>query len=215
MTIALFGATGMTGGHVLKQLLDGGHHVRALVRNPEKITTEHPALSLIKGDVFNTEQVMETCKEVDGVISCLGIGGMGDGSKTTLVSQGTRSILSCMPRVAFACISNTGVGNSKRAFPRKMRNSIRFSKNWKWFRAVLADKTRMEKIIKSSGHLYTIVRSPQIENSSKRSVVLISDNGVGIGTKVTAADLAAFLISSVTFPKNTSRTLSISSDFEQ
>lgn len=212
MIIALFGATGMTGQEVLQQLLEAGHHVRALVRDPAKINTAHENLELITGDVFNVDNVRQTMKGTDGVISCLGIGGMGDGSKTTLVSEGTRSIVAQMPATAMiACISNTGVGNSRKAYPWKMRNiDMRFSDKWKWFRAVLADKQRMEHIVRKSGHAYTVVRSPQILNDSKRTPVQESRNGQGIGGQVTKADLAAYLIAAVV-EAGPSKTISISS----
>ena len=212
MIIALFGATGMTGQEVLQQLLEAGHQVRVLVRDPAKINTAHENLELITGDVFHSDDVRKATKGVDGVISCLGIGGMGDGSKTTLVSEGTRSIVAHMPATAMlACISNTGVWNSRKAYPWKMRNiDMRFSDKWKWFRAVLADKQRMEHIVRKSGHAYTVVRSPQILNDSKRTTVQESRNGQDIGAQVTKSDLAAYLIAAVV-EAGPSKTISISS----
>ena len=38
--LAIFGATGQTGIHLVTQPLNKGHEVKALVRNPEKLTTE-------------------------------------------------------------------------------------------------------------------------------------------------------------------------------
>lgn len=195
MKIALFGGTGPTGSHVLEQLLSAGYRVKALARDPEKLNSNE-LLEVVSGNVLDFEKVQYTVEGCDAAISCLGIGGMGDGTKTTLVSEGTANIVKALGHDRkFTCISNTGVGTSIKAFPWKMRNiDIRFKKNWKWFRAVLADKQRMEHIVRHSGVNYVIVRSPQIIMNDKRSSVEISDDGRGIGGQIYVRDLAAFLI---------------------
>lgn len=51
-TIALTGATGFLGRHLLKALLEQRHHVRALVRQPSALSDiQSPHLSLIEGDL--------------------------------------------------------------------------------------------------------------------------------------------------------------------
>ena len=50
-TIALTGATGFLGQHLLKALLSEGHSVRALARRPEAINFTDAKLSIIKGDL--------------------------------------------------------------------------------------------------------------------------------------------------------------------
>ena len=50
MKIALIGATGFVGSAILKEALERGHEVTAIVRNLEKIKP-HPKLHPKKGDV--------------------------------------------------------------------------------------------------------------------------------------------------------------------
>lgn len=51
-TIALTGATGFLGRHLLKVLLEQGHQVRALIRRPSALPDiQSPNLSLIEGDL--------------------------------------------------------------------------------------------------------------------------------------------------------------------
>ncbi|PZR28691.1 MAG: histidine kinase [Citrobacter freundii] len=69
MKVALIGASGFVGSHLLKELLDRGHHVTAIVRHPEKITVENPLLNKVKGDVMNVEETAKTLKGHDVVIS--------------------------------------------------------------------------------------------------------------------------------------------------
>jgi putative NADH-flavin reductase len=69
MKIAIIGASGFVGSAVLKEALDRGHQVTALVRNPEKITLRHPNLSVQKGDVLNEAQTAPLLTGHDAVIS--------------------------------------------------------------------------------------------------------------------------------------------------
>ena len=51
LTIALLGATGGVGRHYAQKALDAGHSIRALVRDPKKLTiADHPQVTVIQGD---------------------------------------------------------------------------------------------------------------------------------------------------------------------
>jgi putative NADH-flavin reductase len=69
MKIALIGATGFVGAAILKEALDRGHTVTAIVRNTEKITKENPNLFPLKADVFNEEKIAAAVKGHDAVVS--------------------------------------------------------------------------------------------------------------------------------------------------
>lgn len=51
MKIVLFGATGNIGNVILTEALDRGHQVTAVVRDLAKLTTKHPALTVVQGNV--------------------------------------------------------------------------------------------------------------------------------------------------------------------
>lgn len=67
--IVLIGASGFIGSAILKEALSRGHRVKAVVRNPEKITLKDQNLSVIKADVSSSELVEGMCKGADVVIS--------------------------------------------------------------------------------------------------------------------------------------------------
>ena len=67
--IALIGASGFVGSALLKESLDRGHKVTAIVRHPEKITTLNPNLQLKQGDVMSVETVAKLVAGSDVVIS--------------------------------------------------------------------------------------------------------------------------------------------------
>jgi len=74
MKVALIGATGFVGSHLLPELLERGHQVTAIVRNPDKLTLEHPNLVVKKGDVTNEAEVAALVSGLDAVISSYNAG---------------------------------------------------------------------------------------------------------------------------------------------
>ena len=67
--VALIGASGFVGTAILKELLDRGHKVTGIVRNPEKVSIQHSNLTLVKADVCDTETIVAVCKGKDALIS--------------------------------------------------------------------------------------------------------------------------------------------------
>ena len=79
--IAVFGATGLTGGLVVRQALAQGHEVAALVRDPARVTLRHPSLIVMAGSPTSMADVERCVQGASAVIHCLGIGGKGDGAE--------------------------------------------------------------------------------------------------------------------------------------
>ena len=69
MKVALIGASGFVGTPLLAELLNRGHQVEALVRHPEKITTENENLVVKAADVFDTAKLAEVIAGNDAVVS--------------------------------------------------------------------------------------------------------------------------------------------------
>ncbi len=76
-TVLLVGATGRTGQLVLKQLLDRGINVRAIVRSTHKLPetiAKHPSLSVTEASLLSLsdKELQQHISGVDAVVSCLG-----------------------------------------------------------------------------------------------------------------------------------------------
>lgn len=67
--VALIGASGFVGSAILRELLDRGYEVEALVNHPEKIKIQNPALTVRKVDVADEKQLAEDLRGFDNVIS--------------------------------------------------------------------------------------------------------------------------------------------------
>ena len=72
MDVTVFGATGKIGHLVVEQLLGAGHHVRALVRSPGKLTVEDDHLEVIVAELDDAPAIRKAVDGADAVISSLG-----------------------------------------------------------------------------------------------------------------------------------------------
>lgn len=80
--LAVFGATGATGIHLVAQALAGNHVVKALVRDEDKLRNaleqeynfkEHDNLQIVKvNNIFDEKELEEPLKDVQVVMSTLG-----------------------------------------------------------------------------------------------------------------------------------------------
>lgn len=67
--VVLIGASGFVGIAILNELLNRGHKVTAIVRDPAKVTASNPNLKVIQADVTDTDVLIEASKGKDAVIS--------------------------------------------------------------------------------------------------------------------------------------------------
>ena len=67
--VVLIGASGFVGTAILNELLNRGHKVTAIVRDPAKVPASNPNLKVIQADVTDTDVLIEASKGKDAVIS--------------------------------------------------------------------------------------------------------------------------------------------------
>ncbi len=193
--IAVFGATGLTGGLVVKHALDQGHEVVALVRDPDRLALRHPSLNVIGGSPISATDVERCLQGADAVIHCLGIGGKGDGQPSTLISDSVKVVLCAMQRHGIpriVCMSNVGAGGSGTW----LANRIVIPLFLRWLIPIIEDKNRMEAALKESCVEWVAVRLPNILAGAKKPI-RVSADGRGIGFSITAESAARFLLEQV------------------
>ncbi|MEW8682902.1 MAG: SDR family oxidoreductase [Candidatus Thiodiazotropha endolucinida] len=79
-SILLAGATGYLGGHIAKELLKRSYPVRALARNSEKLKQKKIGLTeIIQAEITQPDSIKGCCKDIDVVISTVGITRQKDG----------------------------------------------------------------------------------------------------------------------------------------
>ena len=68
----VFGATGGTGKHFTTNALNDGHHIRALVRDPSKVSSSDANLELHQGSIVDYQDIDSLVRGVDFVVMMLG-----------------------------------------------------------------------------------------------------------------------------------------------
>ena len=191
-TIALFGGSGRTGQPFLAQALAKGYAVKTLVRSPEKITTQHEHLTLVKGDVLNYDDVRNTVADTDVVVSVFG---HVKGSPEWLQTNGTKNIVQAMKEVKVnRIISLSGGGLPfEKDEPKFADKAIRFVMKVA-VPKILNDAIEHAKVLRNSGLEWTIVRGPRLTEEPKKGDYRVGWVGVNAGNKVGRADLADFIL---------------------
>jgi putative NADH-flavin reductase len=69
--VTLFGASGMVGARILDELLNRGHEVTAVVRNPERISTGKQRLTVLSGDAFDAGSVRDSARGSDILVTAV------------------------------------------------------------------------------------------------------------------------------------------------
>ena len=195
MKLLVFGGTGLTGGLVVEMALKQGHKVAVLTRDASRFSHRNQNLEVIEGSATSQSDIEKALRDVDAVIHCLGIGGKGKGSATTVVSDSVKAALAAMKSKSvrrIVCMSNVGAGGSGTWFYNRVVVPIFL----RWLKPIIADKDRMESFLKESGLEWTSVRLPNIVEGPARPIQA-SDSGKGIGISITAASTAAFLLQQI------------------
>lgn len=195
-TIALFGANGKTGKRVLTRALAAGHHVRALVRNPQAVEVTDERLTVLPGDVLDAEAVSRTVEGSDVVLSLFG---QVKGSPKALQTDGTRNIVAAMKAHGVTRIVSLSGGGMRVAGKDKPKFADHVMKLLLKTMAghVLADAENHAEVLKASGLDWTIVRGPRLLETPGTGSYRVGWVGVGTGMEISRDDLADFIMTQV------------------
>lgn len=190
-TIALFGASGRTGRHVLEQALAAGHTVRALTRRADALEP-HDHLTVIVGDVLDAAAVRETVRGADAVVSVFG---QVKGSSHTLQTDGTRTIVDAMREEGVTRIVSLSGGGlpAPQDRPKTADRVIRFLLK-RISPQVLDDAVNHLDVLRDSGVDWTVVRGPRLTDSPATGSYRVGWVGVDASTQIGRADLASFIV---------------------
>lgn len=193
MKLFIIGGSGKTGRELIKQGLEQGHSITALMRTPHNYKETHKNLTIVKGNVLQLDSFEPSIKEQDAVLSALGHKRFF--IKTSILSKGTNNILNAMEKHnvnRFICITSLGINDSR--FKLGLYYTLFTIPLILFF--YFRDKSKQEQLIKNSGLKWTIVRPGQLTNGKKR---LKYEHGLNVGhyilTKmISRADVADFML---------------------
>jgi nucleoside-diphosphate-sugar epimerase len=201
MKITVFGATGGIGGHVVRQALDAGHKVAAVVRASSSYDVEHPSLEVFRvPGLTEAEPLLDAVDGSDAVISGVGPRGRKDGP---VASGSTRSILAAMSAHGvrrFVAVSAAPLGPVPEDESFLNRRLLLPFIN-AFAADVYADLRVMEAEIVSSATDWTIVRPPKLTNKSLSGNYRTVISGiVSHGYTISRADVAHLMLAALDDP---------------
>lgn len=111
MKVALIGASGFVGSHLLKELLSRNYHVIAIVRSADKVKEKSDKLKVVEADIFDTNKLAEILKGCDVVVSAYNPGWTNPNiAEDTL--KGYKSILAAAKKAGINRIQIVGGAGS-------------------------------------------------------------------------------------------------------
>ncbi|RQT13356.1 NAD-dependent epimerase/dehydratase family protein [Burkholderia contaminans] len=198
-TVALFGATGPTGRHIIEEALKQGYNLSVYTRDAKKLASFAGRIEFVVGDLQDQSAIAKCVQGADAVISALGPNGLKvQGDKP--VMHGLSNIIVAMQRAGvrrLIQISTAAYRDPKDSFAFKPHAFALLFK-------VIARKGYED--IKATGELvansnldWTLVRIPNLKDGPADGSVDVGWYGTTkLGMKLSRGNLAKFLVDQVT-----------------
>ncbi len=194
MKLIVLGATGGTGLQIVRQALERGHSVTALVRSAERLNGFKDRINVRLGDVLDPAELERTIQRHDAVLSALGPRLPISKADANLLQRFAVALTTAMPR--------TGV---KRAVVESVaflfKNSVlppAYLLGRLFLSQVVADTSAMERIFVQSELDWTMVRPPELTDKAFTGKYRVREEHLPFfGFRVSRADVADFMIKAV------------------
>ena len=186
--VLVAGASGYLGRYILQELKTQGYSTVALVRNPGKLRND-AADSIVKAEVTNPESLEGVCRDVDVVISTVGITHQKDG--LTYMDVDYQANVNLLKEVLASDV--------KKMIYVSLLNGTKMR-----FLKMVDAKERFVDELKSSGIEYQVIRPngffsdmQEVLKMAKKGKVYLFGDGEYKGNPIHGADLAEFMVSRI------------------
>ena len=198
MRVGVLGGTRGVGRALVSQLIESGHQITVLARDPLRLDMVSDSLTVEQGDARDKAAVVSLATGQDAVCSCLGVG--PSRRPVTLFSESTAHLLDAVKGRAdtrIMAITGVGAGDSRGHggfFYDRLVFPLLLKKMYE-------DKDRLERMLVASEANWTIVRPGFLTNGSGTGEyrVLTELEGVRLG-RISRADVAHFMASELDSP---------------
>jgi putative NADH-flavin reductase len=191
MKLLVLGATGGVGVEVVAQAIERGHAVKALVRSPARLEKFAGQISIVQGNLLESDELARAMAGQDVVLSSFGPRVPIAKTDVHLLRDFSESMTKAMKLVGVrrAVVVSTAFLFKDALIPPAYLFGRLF------FAGVVADATQMEKILEDSGFDITIVRPPQLTDKPRTGKFRVREGHLpGFGFSIPRADLADFMI---------------------
>jgi hypothetical protein len=208
MRVTVFGASGMVGTPLVDELLNRGHRVTAVVRNPDRITARDN-LTVSTGDAFDPESVRTAIRGADALVTLVTVrddAQRDDPARTPVSLVRTAAEVAAAEGVRYFPMG--GAGSLEIAPGLQLVDSPDFPAVAKAESAGFRDALNYLKSDAPSGLDWTMISPPiQIDPAAERTgeyrtgggTLLTDDQGK---SRISAADLAVAVVDELEKPQH-------------
>lgn len=200
MKLTVFGATGGVGGQIVRQALDAGHEVTAVVREKARLPLVDPQLRIVTADVTDAWALIPHLTGRDAVLSGLGPRGR---RQAGIAGAATGAIIQAMDA---AEVRRIVVISAAPLFPIPEHDALlmRYVATPMVrlvLKGVYADLADMEAALGGSDLEWTAFRPPQLKDAPLTGVYRrIVGAGVPKGWSISRADVAHAMLAALDDP---------------
>jgi putative NADH-flavin reductase len=194
--LLVFGASGLTGHHVVSEALAQGYDVTAFVRSPEKLTARGDRLRVATGNtVDDPESVTRAMDGQDVVISAIGAG--KSFKAAGLIARSMRNVVGAMEAEGVRRLiwtSAFGVGDTRRDAPLVPRIFMATL-----LRGIYADKLAAETFLRQRNLDWTLVCPTGLTDAAGAGTYRAGErlDLRGVFPTVSRSDVAKFIMTQV------------------
>ena len=194
MKFVVLGATGGTGLEIIRQALERGHSVTALVRSPDRLKPFLKYIMIKQGDLLNSSGLENAIRGHDAVLSALGPRVPIAKPDANLLQRFAVVLTAAMRRVQVkrAVIESVAFLFKNSAVPPVYLLGRLF------FNQIVVDTSAMERIFAQSDLDWTMVRPPQLTDKPFTGKYRLREGHLPLfGFKISRADVADYMIRAV------------------
>jgi putative NADH-flavin reductase len=188
------GATGGTGLELVRQAIERGHSVSALVRSPERLNAYRDRITIQQGDLLNRAQLQQAVEGHDAVLSGFGPRAPVSKSDAHLLERFAVALTGAMRDAGVRRVVVESV-----AF--LFKNSLlppAYLLGRLLFPRTVADASAMERVFEESELDWTMVRPPELTDKPYSGKYRVREGHLPpFGFRISRADVADFMIRSV------------------
>jgi putative NADH-flavin reductase len=191
MKLVVLGATGGTGLEVVRQALQRGHSVAALVRSPDRLTPFGGQITVKQGDLLSSIDLQQVIRGHDAVVSAFGPRLPVSKADAHLMQQFADALMGAMVKtnVRRVVVESVAFLFKDAIFPPAYVLGRLF------FRQVVEDASAMEQVFANSQLDWTMVRPPELTDKHYTGKYRVREGHLPLfGFKIARADVADFMI---------------------
>lgn len=195
--VAVLGGGGRTGKYLVNQLLNQGFSIRLLLRKPENFKTQNSKIEIIKGDAIDENSIRLLLEGCHTVMTTIGQrpGEPMVASTATINIIKTMNIYNIKRYILLAGL------NIDTPFDKKSEKTI-LATNWMKtnYPEIQKDRQLTYDLLTESNIDWTQIRVPFIEFTDESAGLLVSLEDC-LGKKISAHDIADFMVKEMMHPK--------------